>query len=186
MYKLCQTEQSILRQRQIEDGLQQLLLHRRYEDISVSDLCQHMDIPRKSFYRYFSGKEGVLYAMIDHKLTDFFQMPVPEHKSRGNAVGDLDLFFLFWYENREFLDALMRSDLSGILVERANRFALHEGMLPRNLKNEPVPVQGLAMSFAVSGLLAMTFAWHRQGFAISPEEMTRLATTMLTSPLLNV
>ncbi len=185
MYKICQTEQSTRRQRELEKGLLQLMLRRRYEDISVSDLCEQMQIPRKSFYRYFSSKDGALYSLIDHTLADFFQMPLPEKKSRGSAVGDLDLFFTFWYENRKFLDALQRSGLSGILMERANAFALHEGYLPQKLKSVPQQLQEIALSFAVCGLLSMTLDWHRHGFPITPDEMTRLAINMLTNPLLN-
>jgi AcrR family transcriptional regulator len=132
MYKICQTEQSTHRQRKLEQGLLQLMLHKNYEDISVSDLCEYMNVPRKSFYRYFSGKDGALYSLIDHTLADFYQMPVPEKKTRGNAVGDLDLFFTYWYNNKLFLDALQRNSLSGILVERINSFALREGFFPKN------------------------------------------------------
>ena len=186
MYKKCQTEQSARRQRELEQGLLLLMLRKNYEDISVSDLCEYMHLPRKSFYRYFSSKDGALYSLIDHTLADFFQMPVPDKKSRGNAVGDLDLFFAYWYENKDFLDALDRSSLSGILVERANAFALKEGHLPKKLKEAPAQLQGLALSFAVCGLLSMTISWHRQGFPVSPDEMTRLAVNMLTTPLLNL
>ena len=119
MYKICQTEQSIRRQRELEQGLLRLMLRRNYEDLTVKDLCDEMALPRKSFYRYFSSKEGVLYALIDHTLADFFLMPTVGNKSRGTAIGDLDLYFLFWYEKRELLDALHRSGLSGILAERA-------------------------------------------------------------------
>ena len=186
MYKICQTEQSTRRQRELEKGLLQLMLRKKYEDISVSDLCEHMQIPRKSFYRYFSSKDGALYSLIDHTLADFFQMPLPDKKTRGNAVGDLDLFFAFWHNNKELLDALLRSSLSGILVERANTFALKEGHVPKKLKDAPAQMQGIALSFAVCGLMSMTLNWHRQGFPISPDEMTRLAINMLTTPLLNV
>lgn len=185
MYKICQTEQSTRRQRELEQGLLRLMLRKNYEDISVSDLCEYMNLPRKSFYRYFSSKDGALYSLIDHTLADFFEMPVPNKKSRGNALGDLDLFFTFWYENKAFLDALERSSLSGILVERANAFALKEGHLPKQLKAAPQQMQGIALSFAVCGLLSMTLNWHRQGFPISPDEMTRLAIAILTNPLLN-
>ena len=185
VYKICQTEQSTRRQRELEQGLLQLMQKRNYEDISVSDLCEHMQIPRKSFYRYFSSKDGALYALIDHTLADFFQMPVPGNKSRGHAVGDLDLFFAYWYDNKTLLDALQRSGLSGILVERANAFAIQEGHLPQKFKSVPPQMQGIALSFAVCGLMSMTLNWHRQGFIISPDEMTRLAINMLTTPLLN-
>jgi len=184
LYKICQTEQSIRRQRELEAGLLKMLQKRRYEDISVSDLCGELQIPRKSFYRYFSSKDGALYAMIDHKLSDFFEMPLTGKKSRGTAMGDLDLFFAFWYENKDFLDALERSGLSGILVERANVFALGEGHLPKQFKSIPTEIQGLALAFTICGLMSMMLQWHKQGFPISADEMTLLAVRMLTNPLL--
>ena len=51
MYKICQTEQSSKRQRSIEKGLLELMLKKQYEDISISDLCSHLQIPRQTFYR---------------------------------------------------------------------------------------------------------------------------------------
>ena len=185
MYKICQTEQSYRRQREFEKGLLQLMMHKNYEDISVSDLCLHLKTPRKSFYRYISGKDGALYALIDHTLADFFQMQPPGTKSRGNALDELDLFFEFWYQKKSFLDALQRSSLSGILVERANAFAIQEGYLPRKFKAVHPQLQSAALSFAVCGLMSMTLNWHRQGFLVSPAEMTRLAIAMLSVPLLS-
>ena len=184
MYKVCQTELSANRQRELEKGLLQLMLRKNYEDISVSDLCEYMQIPRKSFYRYFTSKDGALYALIDHTLADFFQMPLQGKRSRGTAVGDLDLYFVFWYENKNLLDALARSSLSGILVERATNFSLQEGHLPQQFKRFQPDIQKLAMAFSVCGLMSMILQWHRQGFHISPDEMTRLAVDMLTTPLL--
>lgn len=184
MYKICQTEQSIRRQRELEQGLLRLMLRRNYEDLTVKDLCDEMALPRKSFYRYFSSKDGVLYALIDHTLADFFMMPTVGNKSRGTAIGDLDLYFLFWYEKRELLDALHRSGLSGILAERATNFALQEGHMPRQFKKMRLDIQTLAMAFSITGLMAMILQWHRSGFQVSPDEMTKLATEILTAPLL--
>lgn len=184
MYKICQTEQSIRRQRELEQGLLRLMGKRNYEDLTVKDLCDEMALPRKSFYRYFSSKDGVLYALIDHTLADYFMMPTVGNKSRGTAVGDLDLYFLFWYEKRELLDALHRSGLSGILAERATNFALQEGHMPRQFKKMRPDIQTLAMAFSITGLMAMILQWHRSGFQVSPDEMTKLATEILTAPLL--
>ena len=71
MYKLCKTEQSALRQRLFEDALLAEMTQRRYEDITVSDLCRRMNVPRKAFYRYFDGKDGALFAMLDHRLMEY-------------------------------------------------------------------------------------------------------------------
>ena len=51
MYKLCKTEQSARRQRELEQGLLAAMSTHQYEEITVSDLCDQMNIPRKSFYR---------------------------------------------------------------------------------------------------------------------------------------
>ena len=183
MYKNCLTERSANRQRELEQGLLGMMQQKNYEDITVSDLCQHLQIPRKSFYRYFSGKDGALHALIDHTLVDFFKVP-KEMENRKSGLDDLMLFFSYWYENRIFLKALQRSGLSGIWMERANAFAMREGYIPRQFKFLPPEKQNIAMSFVICGLLSMTLNWYRQGFPISAGEMTRLATEMLTTPLL--
>ena len=182
MYKICRTEQSLARQRHLEQGLLALMERSRYDEISVSDLCRHMNLPRKAFYRYFSGKDGALYALIDHTIGEFFTLPpsVP----RGTALGDLDLFFAFWQKNSRLLEVLQKNGLSGILVERANNFALKEGLFPRHMKSWHTQQQNLALSFAISGLMSMVFRWHNQGYLLTPGEMTALATQMLTQPLL--
>ena len=185
MYKLCKSEQSCQRQREVEEILLDLMLIKHYDEITVSEICEMANMPRKSFYRYFSSKDGALYSLIDHTMGDFFQMSLPEKKSRGHAVGDLDLFFAFWYDNKDFLDALLRSGLSGMLVERVSAFALHEGHLPRKVKDAPQPMQEIALSFTICGLMAMMLNWHRQGFPVSADEMTKMAISMLTTPLLN-
>lgn len=184
MYKLCKTEQSAQRQRQLEKELLQVMKTKQFDEISISDLCDHIGIPRKSFYRYFSSKEGALFALLDHTLLEFYDESDAAGKRTGTAIGDLDRFFQFWYARRDLLDALQRSSLSGILVERATALAQKEQLMPSYIRRWTVNLQAMAMSFAVCGLLAMVFQWHANGYQVSPEEMARVATTILTQPLL--
>ena len=182
MYKICQTEQSFQRQRELEKGLLQLMLKQRYEDISVSDLCAYMQIPRKAFYRYFSSKDGALHALLDHIMMDF--QFGEDHGLSGSALKELDRYFAFWYEQKDLLTALMRSSLSGILVERATNYALKERMMPRYMLSWDANNQGIAISFAICGLMSMVIQWHQQGFLQTPREMSQIASAMLTRPLL--
>jgi len=184
MYKICHTAQAVQRQREMEQTLQQLMLRQRYEDISVNDLCTAMQIPRRAFYRYFSSKDGALYALIDHTLSDFFEDSPEKLLKRGAAKGELELTFEFWRSKKPLLDGLMRSSLGGILVERATEFTLREGYMPRKFKQLPPEAQSLAMSFSVCGLMSMILRWHSQGFLLSVAEISRLAVTLLGSPLI--
>lgn len=184
MYKICQTEVSSTRQRELEHGLLQLMLRHNYADISVSDLCTHMNIPRKSFYRYFSSKDGALYALIDHIIADFFEAPSSHAHSATGSLIDLEQYFIFWYHQKDLLDALTRSSLTGVLVDRANRFALERGHFPGHFKRLSRENQNLAIYFSVCGLTSMILYWHGQGFQHPPSEMTKSALDILTHPLI--
>ncbi len=182
MYKLCKTEQSATRQRQLEMGLLQIMMTRRYDEISISDLCQQMQIPRKSFYRYFSSKDGALFALLDHTMLQFYEEGF-RTSEKGNPLGDLDAFFVFWYAHRDLLEALERSKMSGLLVERATELAKKERLVPALTRGWDASMQQVALSFAICGLMAMVTQWHHDGYRLHPREMSEIAKTMLTRPL---
>ena len=179
MYKLCKTEQSSARQRELELGLLEMMKQQRYEDITISDLCTRLQIPRKAFYRYFSSKDGALFALLDHTMLEFLTGGL------FRSYQDLGRFFEFWYAQKSLLDVLAKSGLSGILVERATALALKERMLPRDFLPQGVENQTIALSFAVCGMMSMVIQWHHLGFRQTPEEITRLSKMLLTKPLIS-
>ncbi len=185
MYKLCKTEQSAGRQRQLEEGLLTVMKGKRYEEITISELCDQLMVPRKSFYRYFSGKDGALHALIDHTLLDY-QHQVELHPAGAlrDTYGDLRQFFEFWLRNRALLDALERSGISSVLVQRAIHHARNEPMVG-GFPADPAlrGLQSHAVTFAVCGLMNMILRWHRAGCQESPGEMARIAAQLLTNPL---
>ena len=183
MYKLCKSEQSARRQRELELGLLEAMQTQLYEDISISELCDRLAIPRKSFYRYFSNKDGALMALLDHTLMEYEQTENGISRTGIIHVGALEQYFRFWYERRPLLEALMRSRLSGMLVERATQHAMHERMMPRYLVNQDPRTQQMALTFAICGLLSMVMQWQQGGYRETPEQMAHVATMMLTKPL---
>lgn len=186
MYKQCRTEQSAARQRELEQGLLEAMEEQLFAQITVSDLCDRMEIPRKSFYRYFSSKEGALSALLDHTLLDF------ENGSRDVFFGSeglektLEWFFRFWKDQKRLLDALERSDLSGHLVLRAIEYAKMTTGTPLRFM---LPEEKLAMeygtSFMVCGLMSMVLQWHHSGYPLEPRQMADIAVSMTTNPLVS-
>lgn len=185
MYKKCATEASAARQRELEQGLLEAMTKRCYEEITVSDLCAEIGVPRKSFYRYFSGKEGALHALIDHTIQEFEIQYIPDMTAqRASFQQGIAHYFHFWQQKKPLLDALERSGLSGVLIERvigyavegtasANRFLLPEH---RHMKTE-------AIMFGICGLMSMVVRWHHNGYSMDADSMSKLATKLLTQPL---
>ena len=183
MYKLCKSEQSAARQRQLEQGLLAAISVRRYEDLSVSDLCAQLGIPRKAFYRYFSSKEGALHALLDHTLMSFELFAAPSGRRRS-LEGDITQFFEFWLEQRPLLDALERNGLSGLLIERSLLYAVSGTAMPRRfLPNDAPSVQEQVVTFAVCGLMSMVLRWHHTGFRTPVAQMAETAVRLLSQPL---
>lgn len=185
MYKMCKTEQSARRQRELEEGLLQAMGECSYEQISVSDLCDRCGIPRKAFYRYFSGKDGALYALIDHTLLQYegFQVAEPGVEMRSYQ-SDLERFFRFWLQQKPLLDALKRSNISGVLVSRAIEHATSDVGIPvRFLPQRDRAARRHAIMFGVCGLMSMVLDWHESGYELSPREMSVIAAKLLTEPL---
>jgi len=179
MYKLCKTEQSALRQRELENGLMDAMLARNYEDISISDLCDHLSIPRKSFYRYFSSKDGAFHALLDHTLQECGAQITVD----SDAYLYFEQYFQFWLSRKKLLDALERSGLSGKLVERTINGALDDQMFSSHLVRKfPDMNRHYAALFLISGLMALVIQWHHSGCKESPREMAQTVCHLLTEP----
>ncbi len=183
MYKLCKTEQSQRRQREIENALLELMLHSRYEDITVSDLCARIQLPRKSFYRYFTGKDGALHALIDHALTDYMDYEAREGLNEQDPLGYMGGMCRYWMDCGRLLDALEKSDLSGMLIQRAIVCAAQLDSYPHFLRTAEKQLQEYGAMFATCGVVTMMVQWHRDGYAQSVEQMAQLMVHLLSQPL---
>ena len=185
MYKLCKTEQSANRQRRLEQGLLQAMLVKHFDEISVSDLCLQLEVPRKAFYRYFDSKEGALHALLDHTLMAYESFPlIYSEGEKRTLVRELEQFFLFWIRQKPLLDALQRSGLSGELIVRAIRQASSEVSVPKRfLSADTRAMQRHVTMFGVCGLMSMVLQWHRDGYPESARFMAEVAVRLLTRPL---
>lgn len=188
MYKNCKSEQSARRQRQLEEGLLRLMGEYEYDSISVSDLCCRLQIPRKSFYRYFSGKDGALHALIDHTLLRYEEFNLFSVSGEKRTLQrELTGFFHFWQEQKPFLDALSHSHMDGILVERSMQHALSVSGVPaRFLPKDDPQLRRQTVQFFVSGLMNMVLFWHRDGYQPPAEQIAAIAVQLISHPLFPV
>lgn len=184
MYKQCRTERSAARQQLLEQGLLQMMQRRQFEEISVSDLCDELGVPRKAFYRYFSGKDGALLSLIDRTLMDFEVYATFSDTNDSQAPQRyMEQVFIYWIHHRDLLDALKKSEISGLLVQRALAFSQNLDTIPRFMQIADRRLREYGTMFMVCGLMTMIVQWHHDDFSKSPEEMADLSMQLLTRPL---
>ena len=185
MYKLCKTEESCKRQREIEQVLMNLMIEKRYDDITVSEICQAASVPRKSFYRYFDGKDGAMQSLLSHTITDFHSFSFDFHtKDDRTLQGEFEQFFLFWKEKRDFLKAFDNSQLIGLLVEYSSSYAMSEFIdMQKFLPDADDREKNYVFQFAICGLMTLTISWYRSGYAESVPDIARTAARLISKPL---
>lgn len=188
MYKQCKTEQSAARQRELEKALLAAMGHHPFDEISISALCAQAEIPRKSFYRYFSSKEGALYALLDHTLIELETVHLSADTIRHlSMIEYLERFFQYWQDNKLLLDGLSRSGLEGLLVQRTIHLVTGEEAVFSEQTYLSPPRKGpgnWAALVQVCGLLSMVLHWYHLGYRESPAQMAEIAREVLTKPLL--
>ena len=185
MYKLCKTEQSAKRQREIEQGLFEMMKSTSYDNVTVSALCESMNIPRKAFYRYFDSKEDALRAFVDHTMFEFDSYTQSESaKGKRSLVAELKITFDYWHERKDVLRAFERCGRLDIIFERAVRFPFADKItISRFLPEESDTEREWIFKFIASGITMMIFEWYRSGFSASSEQMAEIAKRIITKPL---
>lgn len=179
MYQQCSSEKSALQQRRFEECMIDLMLEHHYDNISVSELCRHASMSRKTFYRLFETKADVIYAMVDHRIIDAAAF-VPED---GAKDGGLHRFFGYWRTQEKFLEALYKNHISTLLTQRAIIYTMNEAPDCRHVFGSDSEENSWeTMIFYLSGMFALVLDWHERGFARHIDELCDLCMHLLTTP----
>ncbi len=184
MYKLCKTEQSAKRQREIESALFELMKKRSYDNLTVTELCDELGMPRKTFYRYFDCKDDALFALIEHTLAEYMGFSAVSLGSPRTLEHELERFFLFWQHKKDFLDAFAKNGMLTRIAESALKFPLSEAIsVSRFLPDEDEVTRKKIFEFTICGLISLIIEWYNNGFDMAVEDMARLTCRMISQPL---
>lgn len=172
MYKHCTTEESALRQRQFEKCLLTLMNTVPYSSITIAQICQQLDVSRKSFYRYFGSKDGCLCALLDHCIIDGASYYLPEHYKQEQSHVLYERFFEYWKQMAPILDVLSRNNLSLLLVERMMHYVNQEEQDFHYYLGSSDSYE--QMLFMVSGIMGLVLNWHQRGFNKTSSQMASI------------
>ncbi len=184
MYKLCKTEQSAQRQRKIEHVLLDMMIKKNYEDISITELCERLEIPRKTFYRYFDSKEGALYALIEHTMSEYVGFHQDKQGKIRTLKNEIEQYYCFWYDHKYFLDAFSKNNMLEKIIEVSISFPVNDMVsFSKFLPDDTEWVRNKIFKFAICGLVFQMIDWYKDGFKISISDMSEISCRMLSKPL---
>ena len=185
MYKLCKTEQSAKRQREIEKVLFDLMMKKSYPDITVTEICDALSMPRKAFYRYFDSKDDTLYALIEHTMAEYGGFTGNEASEGVRTLRrEIEKYFVFWQDHRLLLDALYKNNMLEKIIDVSIAFPVNDMVsIKKFLPDDTDWAREKIFKFAVCGLVFQMLDWYKDGFKTSVSDMARLSCRTLSKPL---
>lgn len=94
-------------------GLLLLLNKTPYSSITITQLCKHSDIARRTFYRNFSSIDEVLSYYIGDIIKEFEQEMQRHSEKKYHDM--ITAYFAFWLKYADFLAILNKNNLTHLL-----------------------------------------------------------------------
>lgn len=185
MYKLCKTEQSAQRQREIEQALFSMMEKKNFVDITITEICLSLNMPRKTFYRYFDSKDDALYALIEHTMFEYSGFHEENNESVERTLKkEIYGFFDFWVQRKHFLDVFNRNFMLDKLIEVSVNLPIKDVVsISKFLPDDNEWAQKKIFKFAVGGLTTALVDWYKEGFKTNISDMVDLSCRILSQPL---
>jgi AcrR family transcriptional regulator len=162
----------------VNSALMQLLVEKRYEEISIQDIVERAGVGRSTFYAHYYDKEDVQSSVMQ-EILESFKEELAERTGGQGIVPGLELFRHFQQHHQHF-EALLRGPVGEKLWEAAHT-AL-SASIEQTLSNHPVYTCNSSPAFplpVVAKYLAGAFLnllkwWLQTGMPYPPEEMERM------------
>lgn len=146
----------------LTNSLLTLLKEKEIEDISISELCDHAQVGRASFYRNFNSREDIL-KMYVNRLFDELDFESMDDLPLSSVIGRL---FEHFEQHRDFYQLLNERHLIGLLKDVLLNIL--------GLKPELPKIEAYSKAFAVYSLYGWIDVWFQRGMRESAEEMQQM------------
>lgn len=160
---------ALLSIRLITEGFLKELQNKPYDQIHVRDLCRTADVSRQTFYNIFQTKEDVLRKCIDNIFLSI--MARWTESTRPSAQQSIYLFVQTFYENRAFMDLLIRNHLETILAEE---FVYAISGLSKKGEHRPQTHLDYHFAFYAGGLTSVLVHWMQDANRVTSDELIDL------------
>lgn len=160
-------------------ALVELMLEKRYDDITVQDIIDRANIGRSTFYAHFLDKEDLLVSDFSRVL-DMFSQHGGEGQGNTGAHGppNVAVFFRHVQEYQQLYKALVRSGQIELLTKKAHqrlRHNIEQHLVQFDASNRsPVVLLSLAASTMASTMVSMLQWWLDNEMPYTPEQMEAL------------
>ena len=152
------------------EALLNLLKVRKFNEITIKDICKKADLSRQTFYQIFKSKEEIieyhfekLFIIFRDSCSNFSNITIKEL---------IKNFFTFFYEHRDFIEVLTENNMSYV-VEREFEHYLPEIDLFHQA-SEDKEYKDYTISFLSGAFCQTLMHWYERNLDLSIDEISEI------------
>jgi len=185
MIKQPVTDRAADQQKKIENSLMGLMTSSVYTNISVSDICRHAQIPRRTFYYYYDSKDAVLESIMT-QLMDMCDLEImfSDYVNGESLEYSLCCFYEYWgNQRRDELTAFITSELEQRLMSYCLKWINSEENWRGIIDNYRTRIQEVSRMLGTACVFYTLFCWARHGFRETPTQLADYTAHILANPI---
>lgn len=166
----------------IAKALISLMQEKMLEQITVKEIMENSELARQTFYQVFDSKEEVLEYYMDNLFEQYLMRCKTE--TVYNLCDAGKVFFEFFNENENFIDALAHNQKICILQKKCHEYLENEQFMKFTHVGIHNPQEKtFASAFVTAGLIGVLVVWIRSGKTVSTEELADLVCRITNTPV---
>ncbi len=170
----------------LQNALLHLLSEKKFEDITVGELCEEATIRRATFYKHF-GDKYELFTFSIRELQEAFQqknrLEYDQKRPQTFYVSMIDYSLQFVEQHSNLLQSLMKSNSSHMLFDiLSNEIELDiRNHLRQDANNGAIlPAKPELLATILTGALVNTMKWWVSEDTQTPrQELVRVCTSLI-------
>lgn len=164
----------------LSSALLKLMMYKKFNDISISDITERAGLSRQTFYTNFQKKEDILIYLIHGLFLRYYDRITSSKPMPENLIID---YFIFWGDSREFLTLLFSQNM-GYLFQDCNRAFFVEDT---ESINDIFTAEDWQLPYIKASLAGITYEllliWITRDQGLSVDVLTSLTTNLLGGKL---
>ncbi len=156
----------------IVNSLIELMDKKPYNQITLKEIAENVDLARQTIYRNFENKEAILEYYVDGLYDEFIRIISAKSDITLNDL--LITYFEYWYRSKDFLKKLIDNNVYLILLDLHLKY-LNSMAIDEELKKLTfVSKNSYFNHFSAGGLWFVLKRWIEDGAEKTPKEMTNI------------
>jgi AcrR family transcriptional regulator len=144
---------------------------KKFEEISITEVCKEAKIGRVTFYRHYDTLEDVLRKRSDDLFEGFIPYFIDYNKRMKMNSGLLRPFLRYWYVNPKIIEMIIQADKTYILNSSMEK--LLSISRPMAVEKNIIELEEDSYFSAVvnSVVLCILIEWIKKGQNVAPDDL---------------